>query len=195
LNDPKVAEAYQMLNDMIYIDGSMPIPEQGVDAANLFAAERVAMVPFGHNTIQTIQAAGLTTWDVQYPPLTTGGSYIFGVGGYGILKNTKNPDACWEVIKAIASAETQTDISKAGVSNPVSRKVANTPTALSVANNSKIFYDIIDKNIKRLPAPVNDSEFEEIMFRYYFQMMSRKQDVAPILQQAHRELQASFSSL
>jgi multiple sugar transport system substrate-binding protein len=195
LNDPKVAEAYQMINDMIHIDGSMPVPEQGVDAANLFAAERVAMVPFGHNTIQTIQAAGLNTWDVQYPPLVPGGRYIFGVGGYGILKSTKYPEECWKVIKAIASPETQADIAKAGVSNPVSRTVANTKDALSVCSNAQIFYNIIDQNIKCLPAPVNDSEFEEIMFRYYFQMMNRKQDVAPILQQAHRELQASFDAL
>ena len=103
LSDPKVAEAFQVINDMIYVDGSMPMPEQGMDAAQLFAAGRLAMAAIGPNSVQNMLTADFTDWDVAYLPIQDkeNGSHIFGVTGYGILKDTENPDMCWEVIKEL----------------------------------------------------------------------------------------------
>lgn len=197
LKDPKVAEAFQFINDLIYKDGAMPIPEQGVDAVNLFAAGRIAMTTMGHNAIETVVSSGFKDWNVAYTPINdkTNGQYIFGVGGYGIMKATQNPDVCWGVIKEIAANETQKDYAAAGVSNPISRTISWSAESLAFPANAKIFYGVIDKNIKILPAPVNDSEFEEILFRYYYSMMSKQQDVKPILEQAHKELNDSFARI
>ena len=113
LSDPKVAEAFQVINDMIYVDGSMPMPEQGMDAAQLFAAGRLAMAAIGPNSVQNMLTADFTDWDVAYLPIQDkeNGSHIFGVTGYGILKDTENPDMCWEVIKELVSPETQEALS------------------------------------------------------------------------------------
>ena len=83
-----------MINDMIYVDGSMPMPEQGMDAAQLFAAGRLAMAAIGPNSVQNMLTADFTDWDVAYLPIQDkeNGSHIFGVTGYGILKDTENPD-------------------------------------------------------------------------------------------------------
>ena len=182
LSDPKVAEAFQVINDMIYVDGSMPMPEQGMDAAQLFAAGRLAMAAIGPNSVQNMLTADFTDWDVAYLPIQDkeNGSHIFGVTGYGILKDTENPDMCWEVIKELVSPETQEAVASAGVSNPVSRSAFET-RALEVPKNWEIFYDAIDQNSRCLPAPINDSEYEEILFRYYYEMMNTQQDVSGVL--------------
>ena len=114
--------------------------------------------------------------------------------GYGILKDTENPDMCWEVIKELVSPETQEAVASAGVSNPVSRSAFET-RALEVPKNWEIFYDAIDQNSRCLPAPINDSEYEEILFRYYYEMMNTQQDVSGVLAKADEELQASFDEL
>ena len=196
LSDPKVAEAFQVINDMIYVDGSMPMPEQGMDAAHLFAAVRLAMAAIGPNSVQNMLTADFTDWDVAYLPIQDkeNGSHIFGVTGYGILKDTENPDMCWEVIKELVSPETQEAVASAGVSNPVSRSAFET-RALEVPKNWEIFYDAIDQNSRCLPAPINDSEYEEILFRYYYEMMNTQQDVSGVLAKADEELQASFDEL
>ena len=95
----------------------MPMPEQGMDAAQLFSAGRLAMTAVGPNSVQNMLTANFTDWDVAYLPIQDkeNGSHIFGVTGYGILKDTKNPDMCWEVIKELVSSETQTAVASAGV--------------------------------------------------------------------------------
>ncbi|MHB8064648.1 MAG: ABC transporter substrate-binding protein [Ruminiclostridium sp.] len=197
LTDPKVAESFQYINDLIYKDGAMPVPQQGVDVANLFAGGRIAMCIMAHNSVEQLVNSDLKDWDVTYAPLNDkqNGSYIFGVAGFGILKDSENPDACWEVIKELSSQNTMKDVAAAGVSLPISRTIANSPEALKNPANAKIFYGIIDKNIKCLPAPVNDSDFEEILSRYYYSMMSKQQNVESALAAADKELNASFAKI
>lgn len=167
-----------------------------MDAAQLFAAGRLAMAAIGPNSVQNMLTADFTDWDVAYLPIQDkeNGSHIFGVTGYGILKDTENPDMCWEVIKELVSPETQEAVASAGVSNPVSRSAFET-RALEVPKNWEIFYDAIDQNSRCLPAPINDSEYEEILFRYYYEMMNTQQDVSGVLAKADEELQASFDEL
>ena len=71
---------FLMINDMIYVDGSMPMPEQGMDAAQLFAAGRLAMAAIGPNSVQNMLTADFTDWDVAYLPIQDkeNGSHIFG---------------------------------------------------------------------------------------------------------------------
>jgi ABC-type glycerol-3-phosphate transport system substrate-binding protein len=153
------------------------------------------MMPYGHNCIEQLLADGFTDWDVAYFPLNDKekGTSTFGIIGYGILKSCKNPDLAWEVIKEYASAETQMDIAAAGISNPMSRTAATSEIALRHPEHARRFYDVIDTPIRPAPAPANNSEYEEILYRAYYQMMSRQQDVTPILRRADAELSASFA--
>ncbi len=196
LNDPKVLEAYQFLHDLVYKDGAMPVPEVNSSASNLFAAGRVAMVPGGHNSIVQFNNVGFKDWDVAIMPHKVKGSKteIYGVAGFGILKASKNPDLGWEFIKEMAGPETMKAVAAAGTNCPVRRSVAMSASFLKFPPNARIFYDSLS-DAKPLPAPINDSEFEEILSRHYLEFMSNKTPVADSLAVAHKELQASFDAL
>jgi multiple sugar transport system substrate-binding protein len=197
LMDPKVIESYQFINDLIWKDRAMAVPEQGQDVVNLFAAGRVAMMPYGHNCIEQLLANGFTDWDVVFFPLNDKekGTSTFGIIGYGILKSCQNPDLAWEIIKEYASMETQMDIAAAGISNPMNRVAATSEIALRYPEHAERFYEVIDTPIRPAPAPMNNSEYEEILYRAYYQMMSKQQGVTPILRQADIELAASFARM
>ena len=89
LNDPKVVEAVQFVHDLVHVHGVSPAVE-GAQNENLFSTRRVAMSGWGHWPIQGFLANDFKDFDVQYSPRNTAGTSVFGVGGWGISKETPN---------------------------------------------------------------------------------------------------------
>ena len=195
LNDPKVIESYQFIHDLIWKHGVMPIPQVGVDSAQNQINGKVAMTITGHNTVGAYKAANFEDLYVTYFPKNDkeNGSYIFGADGYGILKDAKNPQACWDLIMEFCSEQSQMEVAAAGVSNPARRSAANSEAFLAYPENAQVFYNILDQGCKILPAPVHSAEYENLLARYYYEMMTQDGDITPYMLAAHEELSEQFA--
>lgn len=195
LLDPKVVESYQFINDLIWKYGVMPIPQAGADCTMNLINGMCAMSITGHTAVGTYAANGFEDLYVTYFPKNDAenGTHIFGADGYGILNSSKNPDLCWELIKEFDSQESQDHVAKMGVSNPARRSSANTPEALAYPENAQVFYNILDQGCKILPAPYASAEYENLLTRYYMEMMSQPCDVTEYLARADEELTQMFA--
>ena len=105
LADPKMLEAVQFVHDLVHVHKVSPAVE-GTDTANLFTAGKLAMSGWGHWPIQGFIANNFSDFDVQYWPRKRAATSVFGVGGWGISKESKNKDLAWELIKELTSKET-----------------------------------------------------------------------------------------
>ena len=61
---------------------------KGTDTGNLFTSGRLAMSGWGHWPIQGFMANDFKDFDVVYWPRNGAGASVFGVGGWGIGKET-----------------------------------------------------------------------------------------------------------
>lgn len=190
LNDPKVIETYKFIHDLVWKYGVMPIPQAGGDVTANLINGVCAMNTFGHNVVNIYENAGFKDLYVTYFPINDkeNGSHIFGAAGYGILKNSKHPEICWDLIMELSGKESQDHVAAIGVSNPVLRSSANTEQFLAFPENAQIYYNILDQGCKILPAPVKSAEFENLLTRYYYEMMAQDGDITPYMLAAHEEL-------
>lgn len=138
IDSPQAREALQFYHDLVYKERVMPSPQQlaasGMNTVQYLANEKTVMYLSGiweTPQLRTLQKKakeeGKTfDWDiVQFPKgphgqrgTRTGGS------GYAVLKTTKHPQAAWEVVKALAGPEGQTDLAKTGLGQPADRMIA-----------------------------------------------------------------------
>lgn len=114
VNSPEAVEAIQFYNDLVYTYKVAPSPE---DYANLgtnspdplFAQGKVAMSTTGFWGIGGLKDATFN-WDIA--PLFKNkipATVLFG-SGFGISKDSKNPEAAWKVIEYLTSEEGQAPI-------------------------------------------------------------------------------------
>ena len=138
IDSPQAREALQFYHDLIYKEKVMPSPQQlyasGMNTAQYFTNEKTVLYLSGiweTPQMRTLQEQAKEQgknfeWDiVQFPKgphgqrgTRTGGS------GYAILRTTKHPDAAWEVVKALAGTEGQTDLARTGLAQPADRLIA-----------------------------------------------------------------------
>jgi multiple sugar transport system substrate-binding protein len=149
---------------------------------------------WGHWPIQGFVANNFKDFDVQYWPRKTAGTSVFGVGGWGIAKDSKNAALAWELIKELTSKTTIQASADAGVAIPARRSVAESPGFLKFPANSKIYYDSL-KDTKPVPAPANFNEVESIFMRHMGDIMSGSVAPADGMNAAHTELAAAMAKL
>ncbi|RPJ43913.1 MAG: extracellular solute-binding protein [Chloroflexi bacterium] len=190
---PESVEAMQFVYDLVYTHKVAPTIE-GTDNAQLFSAGKVAMTGFGHWPIQSYIANNFTDYDVQYWPRKKAGTSVFGVGGWGIPKASKNASMAWEVIKELASLETMQATADAGVAIPARRTVGESPEFTSVPANGKIFYGCL-KDAKPVPSPSNFAEVEQIFMRHFTEMMSDNATPQAAMAAADTELNEALAKI
>lgn len=150
LTDPKVAEAYQFVADLV-TDGVAPAPK-GADPYQLFPAGKVAMTGAGHWLVNGFKTAGFQDYDVLPWPKKTESSTVFGTSGFGISPTSENKDLAWEYIKELSGPETQAAWAKLGSGNPASKTAAASPEFLAFPPNSALFYSVL-ATAKPVAAP------------------------------------------
>jgi len=193
LNDPKVTEAITFVHDLVHVHKVSPAVE-GTDNGQLFAAGKLAMSGWGHWPIQGFIANNFRDFDVQYWPKKATQTHVFGVGGWGVAKDSKNAALAWELIKELTSKETIQASAEAGVAIPARRSVAESPAFLKFPANSKIYYDTL-KDTKPVPSPANFNEVETIFMRHMGEIMSGATTPADGMSAAHTELSAAMAKL
>jgi ABC-type glycerol-3-phosphate transport system substrate-binding protein len=126
LDDPKFLEAVKFLRSLVYENAVSPDPANTDPNAvfQLFAAGKIAMTGGGHWPMQFFASNNFKDFDVLPWPKKASKSTVFGVDGWGISPKTKNPELAWELLKDLASVESQRQAAGSGVANPARRSVA-----------------------------------------------------------------------
>lgn len=134
VNSPEAVEAIQFYNDLVYKHKVAPSPE---DYANLgtnspdplFAQGLVAMSTTGFWGIGGLKDATFN-WDIA--PLFQNkqrATVLFG-SGFGISKDSKNPEAAWKVIEFLTNEEGQAPIVEFKEDAPANIAVLNSEAFL-----------------------------------------------------------------
>ncbi|MDO8536014.1 MAG: sugar ABC transporter substrate-binding protein [Candidatus Omnitrophota bacterium] len=92
----------------------------------MFMTGRLAMFSSGIWETPGLRKMTDLDWDVAMFPKGPSGVRAFGTGGSGycILKETKNPEAAFEVIKALAGRSGQTMLADTGLAQPAIKDIA-----------------------------------------------------------------------
>lgn len=164
VTDPKFAESLTFLRDLIHVDKAAPNFDKGVGDVQ-FAAKQVAMFSAGHWVVPTLKEAGLTNVGVQLMPAGAAHATVFGIGGLGITRQTKNPELVWELVKEMTGPEAQRMYAETNRNIPSLRSVASTPEWTKYPENAGIFYASIADSVP-IASPPNFAEVEEIFMRH-----------------------------
>ena len=191
-NDPKVVEAITLMRDMVWDLKVAPKPTtNGNDIVNLFAARKIAMMPGARNPIGALKAAGLSTDEYDIAPWPSWKANVteFGVGASAILKSSKYPQEAWQWVKFLTSPTAIAFLTLTGGSVPARRSVANSDAMFKDAPaNSKIFYALLEKGSKAVPAPKQYSRVEESLLRNLGQIYANETPPDKGMDVVHKEL-------
>ena len=196
LDDPKVLESVKFVHSLVSEHKVAPsVAGTGGQAIfSIFAGGKVAMTGGGHWPLGTYLSNNFKTMDAIYWPRKTVGTTVFGSGGWGITKQSKNPRLAWELIKDLTSFETDKAIAAVGAAIPARRSAAETPAFLAWPEHAKIFYDSL-RDAKPVPSPTNFAEVESIFMRHMEQIMSNAITPEQGLELAHQELTTAMAKL
>jgi multiple sugar transport system substrate-binding protein len=195
LKDPKVAEAFQFIADLINVDKTMPRPDADANAngqswTNLFANGKLGIIYGGHQYTQVFMANNFSNYDVIR--IATNGSHTssYGCAAFSITKSSKNKQVAWDIIKALVSVPVQTLQSSQGTSIPSRRSVCAGAAFLKWPKNAGLFYGLLDEpdGFKPVTAPVNYTEFEAIMYRYVNQVFAGSMSASEAMVKADAEI-------
>lgn len=147
LGDENARNAWHFIADMALGDKSMPDPNQvaefGYDA---FAAGVAAMTTIGHWVVPQYSQLGFQ-WDVAAMPAgPEGRATSVNSAGFVVAKDSKNPDAAWELVRYAVGSAGQTRLTELGFAIPVLESVAESPVYLeqtSAPINHKVFLDAL----------------------------------------------------
>lgn len=144
LDSEKTVEAVQFLQDLVRKYGVAPDPS-GADANSLFTASKIAMTAAPANLSATL--AGDPTapkFDILPMPKNSVKSTVFGAAGFAIYKGSKNKDLSWELLKELASQQTQEAWAKLGTSNPTTKSAGTSEAFLSGRPHADLLYNAIE---------------------------------------------------
>jgi multiple sugar transport system substrate-binding protein len=163
VKDPRFRESLQFLHDLIHVHRVAPGFEKGVGDAQ-FAARQVAMFSAGHWPVPTLLASGMKNVGVQTMPAKLRKTTVFGVGGLGITRSSRNPELAWELIKELTGPVAQKMYADTGRNVPALRSAAADAGFLKFPGNARLFYASAASAIP-IASPSNFSEVEDIFMR------------------------------
>jgi multiple sugar transport system substrate-binding protein len=189
LDDPKFLEAVKFLHSLVHEHAVSPDPANTDPNAvfQLFAAGKIAMTGGGHWPMQFFAANNFKDFDVLPWPKKAAKATVFGVDGWGISPKTKNADLAWELLKELASAESQRQAAGSGVAIPARRSVAETEEFLKQPASAKLFYESLSY-AQPVQAPPNYSDVERIFMRHLGTVMANEATPEDALKKAQAEL-------
>ena len=145
IGEPKARQAWQLLNDMVFVDKSVPDANTiGQYGGDLFQAGVAAMTPMGHWAVPGYNTAGFKFDVVPMPKGPAGQATSVNSAGFVVSKASKNPDAAFAFIQFAISKAGQTRLAELGFAVPVLKTVAESPLFLEQKGsslNQKVFLD------------------------------------------------------
>ena len=193
LDDPKVMETVQFLHDLVYKHGVAPNVE-GADQGGLFTSGRAAIVSAGRWPFNSYHVAEHDDVDIVHWPRNRAATTVFGSGGWAVTRTAENIPLAIELIKDLASLETDADMVAYRTSMPARPETVQTEEFLSFPAHANYFWESLD-DIKPVPSPVNFAAMQEIVHRHLSDIMANNVEIEAGLEAAHTELSAEMASL
>lgn len=195
LNHPKMIEAAKFVHSLVHEHGVSPDPI-GLNVFDQFAAGRFAMTAAGRWPVTGWVAGGFTDFDVVLWPKKETQTTVFGVGGWGISPQSKNPDLAFQAIKELISIETVRELVAIGQQIPMYEEVAKDPVFLAAPKSAPVLFEALTK-ARAVAAPVFFNSLDRITARAMDTMITNA-DVAAVeeaFNAAHAELEAEIASM
>ena len=197
LQDPKVLEVLQFLQDLVWKHKVSPKPPAShTDIYSLMAAGKIAMAGGGRWPVLQMTKAGFSDFDIQYFPRWKAQVTEYGVGGFVILKSTKYPQEAWKWAKFLTTKGAHEILTKVGQAIPARRSVAVSPAMFELPpKNAKIFYESIEgPNAKPVPSPGTYNRIEATWRRYLGRVLANEMAPAAALEEADKEFTTILAS-
>lgn len=163
LDTAEAIEAFQIMQDIIHVDKSAPIPDTtgGSQVSNIsFDTGKVAMQLFGSWMIPTYATLPFN-WAVA--PIPTGPKGRLPAAfpnGMGIGGGSKNQDAAWEWIKFCTSEEGQNIIAEEGLAQPTLEAIMDTDAFMNASEKADM--SIVKEALLESKGPNAVARWEEI---------------------------------
>jgi multiple sugar transport system substrate-binding protein len=122
----------------------------------LFASDRIAMAIGGGFWAGGLSNAGMKpgSFDVQLFPKWKAQRHLFGTGGYGIFKASKQKDLAWEVIKLLIQPASFELLFPGNTTTPVRRSLMTAQRyGKTGPQHWQVFYDTLTKHPNTAPIP------------------------------------------
>jgi multiple sugar transport system substrate-binding protein len=190
LDAPGTVEAIQFVRDLVYKGQVAPNPTGG-DPTSLFQAGKIAMTAAPANLAATLASNKDFKYDVLPMPSNKSNMNVFGAAGFAMYSQSKNKDLSWELLKELASQDTQKAWAASGTSNPTTKTAQQSPEFAASKPHPELFYNQID-HAKPVAAPsffgTMDAAFQKAMTSIY-----AGADVASALKQANDQVKSTIS--
>ncbi len=190
LKDPRVLEALQFLQDLVWKYKVSPKPPAShADIYSLMAAGKIAMAGGGRWPVLQMTKAGFQDFDIQYFPKWRQQVTEFGVGGVVLMKSTRYPQEAWKWVKFLTSKRALESLTRIGQAIPSRRSVAESPAMFELPpKNAKIFYEsILGASAKPVPSPATYNRIEATWRRYLGRVLANELAPAAALQECDKE--------
>jgi multiple sugar transport system substrate-binding protein len=158
-NSTPVVEALDYMIQL-HKEGLSPTPDVGGGGTlqGLFASSKIGMSIGGGFWAGGLHNAGMAagSFDVQYFPKWKTQRHLFGAGGYGIFKSSKNKDLAWEFLKTLVSPKNMDLLSPGNVTTFPRKSMMTADRYTSTGpKNWHVFYDTLTRfdNTAPIPAP------------------------------------------
>ena len=188
LDSPGTVEAIQFISDLVFKEKVAPNPTGG-DPTSLFQAGQIAMTAAPANLAATLAKNPSFKYDVLPMPGHKSQTNVFGAAGFAMYSGSKNKDLSWELLKELASQDTQKAWAAGGSSNPTTVTAQKSEEFTKGKPHPELFYNQID-HAKPVAAPTFfaalDAAFQKAMTSVY-----AGGNVQDALKQANDEVEAT----
>jgi len=183
-------EAWEFMHDLVFKHRYAQRPGSIPDT-NLFEARRIGTFLAGRWPLFQLKANKFLYGDVTPFPSLNGAQRktIIGIGGYPIFKQSKNPEAAWELSKFMSGPVAQYEWSSRGTNIPARRSLAYA-NWMNPPAHYKEFYDSLGSNTVAVTAPPQYNEVDASVTRWYSQMMTGQVAPRTALQGLDKDLTA-----
>jgi multiple sugar transport system substrate-binding protein len=193
VTDPKVEEALQFMQDLIYKYKVAPVPTPLNTLFQSIQTGDVAMIGVGRWALPALYKAKFNDFDIVNWPGNPDQLTEFGIDGFPILNTSANPDMAWQFVKFMTNKAVEERLV-----GTVDSPLGNVPARKSVAQemskfppaNGLLYYNVLNSPAKLVPAPPRFNQMESIFIRYTGSIFANESSVSDAMTAAQKELES-----
>ncbi|GHT79473.1 hypothetical protein FACS1894130_08280 [Spirochaetia bacterium] len=189
LLEPATVEMFQFLYDLVYRYGVAPIPESGMDTAQLLEDGNIAMHFAGRWPTTKYVADNFKAVGVQYIPNFKTNVPIWGGTGIFTLKASQHPNEATSLALYLASAPFIEEFMQSGAIPVLNTVAAKAVPSLGVPQNANIYIESAPLS-KAVQSPAQYAECAQLIERVITDILVNKTDIQATLRAADVELNA-----
>jgi multiple sugar transport system substrate-binding protein len=186
-NDPKTVEAVQFYQELSTRHRVAPPNGAG---ANFNSGNLAMRMDGGGNLRLGMINAGMKDFDILPFPKWKNQTHEYGGTGFPIMKGSKHHEDAWQLTKFLIRKDSIASFCAAVAQTPARRSVAHEMwvKAGDPPKNFKIYFDVLDKGARAVPAPPEFNEVEAATLKHLRQVTANEVNAKSAMDNLHREL-------